>query len=211
MSARSVLLFPDWKRQLTEPAQIPYFLNHKSKKSQWFHPKLTHILQNANRCHSDIRFSSYRTGFKLRSLQKAIGFDNVSVDLVEKATRKSCLKTGKKDEQTVNASGLINILKVIYDGIDVQNVHQYVDTLASLIFELFDPEKCGCLWMPEVKILLIMLCNSDSKNYLVFSEARKIQKAQELTENVVSKIFKIFFKLSTILGEGHTFAQRLIR
>lgn len=61
--------------------QVPYYKNHSTQDTQWDHPILFDLLQSL-RQYNSVRFAEYRTAFKLRSLQKALCADTLSISIL---------------------------------------------------------------------------------------------------------------------------------
>ncbi|CAH8678134.1 unnamed protein product [Schistosoma rodhaini] len=66
--------------------QVPYYKNHETQETQWDHPILCDLMKSMKQFNT-VRFSDYRTGLKLRRLQKELCFDSISISIVAE-----CLK-----------------------------------------------------------------------------------------------------------------------
>ncbi|VDO82956.1 unnamed protein product [Schistosoma curassoni] len=51
--------------------QVPYYKNHETQETQWDHPILCDLMKSMKQFNT-VRFSDYRTGLKLRRLQKEL-------------------------------------------------------------------------------------------------------------------------------------------
>jgi dystrophin len=59
-----------WERAISAN-RAPYYINHETEHTQWDHPKMSELMHRL--CEfNDVKFSAYRTGMKLRALQKRL-------------------------------------------------------------------------------------------------------------------------------------------
>uniref|UniRef100_A0A2C9KGM6 Dystrophin n=1 Tax=Biomphalaria glabrata TaxID=6526 RepID=A0A2C9KGM6_BIOGL len=76
-----------WERAVATN-KVPYYINHATETTQWDHPQLT-VLMDALMELNKIRFAAYRTGMKLRMLQKKLFLD--AIVLFHERTNVKCL------------------------------------------------------------------------------------------------------------------------
>ncbi|CAH8659945.1 unnamed protein product [Schistosoma margrebowiei] len=66
--------------------QVPYYKNHETQETQWDHPILCDLMKSMKQFNT-VRFSDYRTGLKLRRLQKELCFDSISISIVAESLK----------------------------------------------------------------------------------------------------------------------------
>ncbi|CAH8665637.1 unnamed protein product [Schistosoma bovis] len=66
--------------------QVPYYKNHETQETQWDHPILCDLMKSMKQFNT-VRFSDYRTGLKLRRLQKELCFDSISISFVAESLK----------------------------------------------------------------------------------------------------------------------------
>ncbi|KAH8866949.1 Dystrophin, isoforms A/C/F/G/H [Schistosoma japonicum] len=62
-------------------SQVPYYKNHETQDTQWDHPILCDLMKSMKQFNT-VRFSDYRTGLKLRRLQKELCLDSISISII---------------------------------------------------------------------------------------------------------------------------------
>ncbi|ESN95567.1 hypothetical protein HELRODRAFT_102569 [Helobdella robusta] len=70
-----------WERATTDN-HVPYYINHSLQSTHWDHPDMTKFMESLGD-YDEVRFSAYRTAMKLRSLQKALHLDLITLDILD--------------------------------------------------------------------------------------------------------------------------------
>ncbi|ODM96852.1 Dystrophin, isoform D [Orchesella cincta] len=129
---------PPWERALTT-AKVPYYINHQTQTTQWDHPHMTDLLSSLAE-YNEVRFSAYRTALKLRSVQKAIRLDKLSLKNVIETFDSLGLR-GHND-RLLDVSDMISTLTTLY-SICISQYHSQMtsstERKGASAQQLFDP------------------------------------------------------------------------
>ncbi|CAL8109930.1 unnamed protein product [Orchesella dallaii] len=128
---------PPWERALTT-AKVPYYINHQTQTTQWDHPHMTDLLSSLAE-YNEVRFSAYRTALKLRSVQKAIRLDKLSLKNVIETFDSLGLR-GHND-RLLDVSDMISTLTTLY-SICITQHHSMTSSMerkGASAQQLFDP------------------------------------------------------------------------
>lgn len=155
---------PSWERRVAT-SKIPYFVDHKTNKTHWDHPKFDDLLKTMS-CVNQIVFAAYRTALKLRMVQKRLGIDLLmleqlkelvdfslnSGDLPEtsgsndknsKQTKQPIGNSFANNDELVGVEQVIVVLKAIYQKIKCDeksslDVPLSIDLTLNWLLNLYD-------------------------------------------------------------------------
>uniref|UniRef100_A0A0B7BMN7 Dystrophin n=1 Tax=Arion vulgaris TaxID=1028688 RepID=A0A0B7BMN7_9EUPU len=150
-----------WERAVAGN-KVPYYINHATETTQWDHPQLT-TLMNALMELNKIRFAAYRTGMKLRMLQKKLCLDMVSLQTVADALDSHGLR-GRNDK-LIDVGEMIECLSTIFEAAakvhpQIVNVPLCVDLALNWILDVFDSVRSGKVRVLSFKVALVLLCQA---------------------------------------------------
>ncbi|KAL8624974.1 hypothetical protein ACOMHN_039861 [Nucella lapillus] len=159
----SVSVDNPWERAVASN-KVPYYINHVSEKTQWDHPQFTILIEDLSAL-NDIRFAAYRTGMKLRMLQKMFGLHLVDMSLASEAFEHHGLR-GQNDK-LVDVSEMIECLSTMYERVAAErstqnvpvNVPLCVDMALNWILNVYDTVRSGKLRVLSFKLGTILLCS----------------------------------------------------
>ncbi|XP_005109270.1 dystrophin isoform X10 [Aplysia californica] len=175
-----------WERAVAGN-KVPYYINHATETTQWDHPHLT-VLMDALIELNKIRFAAYRTGMKLRMLQKKLCLDMVPLQSAVDAFDSHGLR-GRNDK-LIDVGEIIECLSTVFEAAakehpDIVNVPLSVDLTLNWILDVYDSVRSGKLRVLSFKVGLICLSQAqleDKYRYLfrliadtnAFSDQRKL-------------------------------------
>ncbi|XP_027706465.1 utrophin isoform X3 [Vombatus ursinus] len=158
-----------WQRSVAQTT-APYYVNHQTESTCWNHPKMTELLESLGDF-NNIRFSAYRTGFKIRRLQKAL-----CLDLLELETTNDILHHHKlrQNDKFLYVPDVIKYLTKTYDVLeqshkDLVNVPLCVDMCLNWLLNVYDAGRTGKIRVQSLKIGLMTLSKGaieDKYSYL---------------------------------------------
>ncbi|CAG9859500.1 unnamed protein product [Phyllotreta striolata] len=173
---------PPWERATT-PNKVPYYINHGTETTHWDHP---HMLDLAGRLLqlNEVRFSAYRTALKLRSIQKKLRLDAVSIAAASEAFDLHGLR-GQND-RILDVADMVLVLRAIFgrlnDNEDVVDVPLCVDLSLNWLLNVFDSQRTGQIRVLSFKVGLTLLSKGhleDKYRYLFRLIADPGQKADQ--------------------------------
>ncbi|XP_059157467.1 dystrophin-like isoform X5 [Physella acuta] len=150
-----------WERAVAGN-KVPYYINHATETTQWDHPQLT-ILMDALMELNKIRFAAYRTGMKLRMLQKKLCLDMVSLQMAVEAFDSHGLR-GRNDK-LIDVGEMIECLSTIFETAakehpQIVNVPLSIDLTLNWILDIYDSVRSGKVRVLSFKIGLVLLCQA---------------------------------------------------
>ncbi|BFZ09985.1 hypothetical protein BsWGS_13023 [Bradybaena similaris] len=150
-----------WERAVAGN-KVPYYINHATETTQWDHPQLT-ALMDALMELNKIRFAAYRTGMKLRMLQKKLCLDMVSLQMVVDAFDSHGLR-GRNDK-LIDVGEIIECLSTIFEAAakvhpQIVNVPLSVDLTLNWILDVYDSVRSGKVRALSFKVGLVLLCQA---------------------------------------------------
>ncbi|PIK33555.1 SuDp98 protein, partial [Apostichopus japonicus] len=146
--------------------------NHGSETTHWDHPRMSELFQSMADLNA-IKFSAYRTGMKLRRLQKCLCLDLLSLNAADGIFQQHELIL--QNNRTMDVPEMISCLSTIYetlamDHTSMVNVPQSVDMCLNWLLNVYDTVRSGRIRVLSFKIALILLCNAhleDKYRYVV--------------------------------------------
>ncbi|XP_076445085.1 dystrophin-like isoform X2 [Babylonia areolata] len=159
----SVSVDSPWERAVAGN-KVPYFINHMTEKTQWDHPQFTVLIEELSAL-NDIRFAAYRTGMKLRMLQKKFGLHLVEMSMASEVFERQGLR-GQNDK-LMDVSEMIESLSAMYEQVVVDrgaqgipiNVPLCVDLALNWILNVYDTVRSGKLRVLSFKVGTVLLCS----------------------------------------------------
>ena len=152
---------PPWERSIAGN-QVPYFINHTYEATQWDHPEMTRLLDSLGDL-NEVRFSAYRTAMKLRTLQKKLCLDLLSMNNAIDAFDQHSLRA--RNEDLIGVSDMVNCLDTITDTLVedhplLVNKILCIDLILNWILNVFDGSRVGQIRVLSFKVAIILLCKA---------------------------------------------------
>ncbi|KRZ62067.1 Dystrophin [Trichinella nativa] len=151
-----------WERAVSTN-RIPYYINHETEKTQWDHPKMVEIINSFSEF-NEVKFSAYRTAMKLRSLQKNLYLDLISIeDLVDIFNQR---KLQDANDNQLDVSEMVMTLLPIYELVQRDNMNLLrsiplaVDLCLNWLLNVYDPARTGNTRVISFKVALILMCRA---------------------------------------------------
>lgn len=174
---------PPWERATT-PNKVPYYINHSTETTHWDHPQMLELavcLLQLN----EVRFSAYRTALKLRSIQKKLCLDLVSINSSSEAFDLHGLR-GQNDK-ILDVADMVLVLRAIFGSAAIQHptlidIPLCVDLALNWLLNVYDSQRTGQLRVLSFKVGLILLSKGhleDKYRYLFRLIADPQQKADQ--------------------------------
>ncbi|GFN77848.1 dystrophin, partial [Plakobranchus ocellatus] len=175
-----------WERAVAGN-KVPYYINHDTETTQWDHPQLN-MFMDALMELNKIRFAAYRTGMKLRMLQKKLCLDMVTLQMAIDAFDGHGLR-GRNDK-LIDVGEMIECLSSVYEAAakthpDLVNVPLAVDLSLNWMLNVYDSARSGKVRVLSFKVGIVLMCQAqleDKYRYMfrliadtnAFSDQRKL-------------------------------------
>ncbi|EDV21493.1 uncharacterized protein TRIADDRAFT_30356 [Trichoplax adhaerens] len=152
---------PPWEKSLTVN-NVPYYVNHEKKVTQWDHPQMTEIydlLVNNN----FIKYAAYRTAMKLRKLQKCLFLNFIELNSLKTAFQDSGLRF--KNDAYIDINDIYKLLNIVYERINNKKFSRkkiplYKDLVVNWLLNVYDVPRTGKIRILSLRIGLVILCNA---------------------------------------------------
>jgi len=148
-----------WERATT-PNKVPYYINHQSETTHWDHPKMSELMNSLSEF-NEVRFSAYRTALKLRTVQKRMCLDLVTVNRAIDAFDSHGLRA--QNDKVLDVTDMISVLATIYEALahenpSLVNVPLCLDLLVNWLLNVYDSQRTGQVRVLSFKVGIVLLC-----------------------------------------------------
>ncbi|XP_073972435.1 dystrophin, isoforms A/C/F/G/H-like isoform X4 [Rhodnius prolixus] len=148
-----------WERATT-PTKVPYYINHQLETTHWDHPKMTELMNSLSDL-NEVRFSAYRTALKLRTVQKRMCLDLVTVNRAIDAFDSHGLRA--QNDKVLDVTDMISVLNTIYEQIATENpslvnVPLCLDLAVNWLLNVYDSQRTGQVRVLSFKVGIVLLC-----------------------------------------------------
>ncbi|XP_050057098.1 dystrophin, isoforms A/C/F/G/H isoform X3 [Aphis gossypii] len=150
---------PPWKREIT-PNKVPYYINHQCESTNWDHPKMIELMSSLSEF-NDVRFSAYRTAMKLRTVQKRMSLDLLTLEAALESFDNHGLRA--QNDKLITVSEMLTILGSIFDTLASQHpslvhVPLCLDLSLNWLLNVYDSQRTGQIRVLSFKVGLVLLC-----------------------------------------------------
>ncbi|KOC66951.1 Dystrophin, isoforms A/C/F/G/H [Habropoda laboriosa] len=150
---------PPWERALT-PAKVPYYINHQSETTHWDHPKMIELMSSLADL-NEVRFSAYRTAMKLRTVQKRLCLDVLSLSTALEQFDSHGLRA--QNDKLIDIPDMVTVLTSLYEVITGDNPTQVsvplcIDLAINWLLNVYDSQRTGQIRVLSFKVGLVLLC-----------------------------------------------------
>ncbi|XP_029040793.2 dystrophin, isoforms A/C/F/G/H isoform X6 [Osmia bicornis bicornis] len=150
---------PPWERALT-PAKVPYYINHQSETTHWDHPKMIELMSSLADL-NEVRFSAYRTAMKLRTVQKRLCLDMLSLSTALEQFDSHGLRA--QNDKLIDIPDMVTVLTSLYEVITADNPSQVsvplcIDLAINWLLNVYDSQRTGQIRVLSFKVGLVLLC-----------------------------------------------------
>ncbi|XP_031782476.1 dystrophin isoform X13 [Nasonia vitripennis] len=150
---------PPWERALT-PAKVPYYINHQLETTHWDHPKMIDLMSSLADL-NEVRFSAYRTAMKLRTVQKRLSLDLLSLSTALEQFDSHGLRA--QNDKLIDIPDMVTVLTSIYEHIAAENPTQVsvplcIDLAINWLLNVYDSQRTGQIRVLSFKVGLVLLC-----------------------------------------------------
>ncbi|XP_024887336.1 dystrophin-like isoform X9 [Temnothorax curvispinosus] len=150
---------PPWERALT-PAKVPYYINHHLETTHWDHPKMIELMSSLADL-NEVRFSAYRTAMKLRTVQKRLCLDMLSLSTALEQFDSHGLRA--QNDKLIDIPDMVTVLTSLYEVIAADNPTQVsvplcIDLAINWLLNVYDSQRTGQIRVLSFKVGLVLLC-----------------------------------------------------
>ncbi|XP_020277682.1 dystrophin-like isoform X9 [Pseudomyrmex gracilis] len=150
---------PPWERALT-PAKVPYYINHQLETTHWDHPKMIELMSSLADL-NEVRFSAYRTAMKLRTVQKRLCLDMLSLSTALEQFDSHGLRA--QNDKLIDIPDMVTVLTSLYEVIAADNQAQVsvplcIDLAINWLLNVYDSQRTGQIRVLSFKVGLVLLC-----------------------------------------------------
>ncbi|XP_053597350.1 dystrophin isoform X4 [Microplitis demolitor] len=151
-----------WERALT-PSKVPYYINHHSETTHWDHPAMIELMSSLADLNV-IRFSAYRTAMKLRTVQKKLCLDVLSMSSAVDNFDSHGLRA--QNDKLIDIPEMVTILTSLYSFIATTSTVQIsiplcIDLAVNWLLNVYDSQRTGHIRVLSFKVGLVLLCHGN--------------------------------------------------
>ncbi|PSN53173.1 Dystrophin [Blattella germanica] len=106
-----------WERAITAN-KVPYYINHQLETTHWDHPKMIELMNSLSDL-NEVRFSAYRTAMKLRTVQKRLCLDLLSLSAALESFDSHGLRA--QNDKLIDVPDMVTVLTSLYELISADN------------------------------------------------------------------------------------------
>ncbi|XP_065582815.1 utrophin-like isoform X3 [Artemia franciscana] len=193
-----------WERALMA-TDVPYYINHQTETTHWDHPRLDAIM-NELTTFNDVRYSAYRTGLKLRHIQKALELHQIPLSSAIETFDAHGLRS--RNEGVITVNEIVTVLRSMYSKVNSSlqiNLPLSVDLCLNWILNLFDCQRSGEVQILSFKVGICLLTNGhldDKYKYLFRLVANEQRQADS---SGISSLLDACMQVPKELGEINSF------
>ncbi|XP_037729042.1 dystrophin, isoforms A/C/F/G/H isoform X13 [Drosophila subpulchrella] len=145
---------PPWERATTA-ANVPYYIDHERETTHWDHPEMIELMKGLADL-NEIRFSAYRTAMKLRSVQKRLALDRISMSTACESFDRHGLRA--QNDKLIDIPDMTTVLHSLYVTIDKIDLTLMLDLAINWILNVYDSQRTGQIRVLSFKVGLVLLC-----------------------------------------------------
>ena len=148
-----------WERRTQN--DVPYFVNHHEKLTQWDHPIFQDLLDSLLEL-NNIKFCTYRMASKLRRVQKKLGLELLDLEAAIIGFELHGLSSDRHG-YTIQVPEMVIVLTSMFEAVKNEelveiNVALQVDLALNYVLNLFDTQRNGKVRVESFKLCLLLLC-----------------------------------------------------
>ncbi|XP_044313187.1 dystrophin, isoforms A/C/F/G/H isoform X11 [Drosophila rhopaloa] len=143
-----------WERATTA-ANVPYYIDHERETTHWDHPEMIELMKGLADL-NEIRFSAYRTAMKLRSVQKRLALDRISMSTACESFDRHGLRA--QNDKLIDIPDMTTVLHSLYVTIDKIDLTLMLDLAINWILNVYDSQRTGQIRVLSFKVGLVLLC-----------------------------------------------------
>ncbi len=158
---------------------------------------------------NEVRYSAYRTGLKLRSVQKRLCLDLVSIDELTRLFDTHGLR--EVNDKLISVPDMISCLQNIFEGTAVEhsalvNIPLSIDLCLNWLLNLYDTSsRTGFMRVLSFKIGLVSLCKSSLDDKYRFMFQLIVDREGKADERKLGLLLHDLIQIPRILGEVASF------
>ncbi|XP_075226861.1 dystrophin isoform X2 [Lycorma delicatula] len=150
---------PPWERATT-PNKVPYYINHQLEMTYWDHPKMMDLMSTLSEF-NEVRFSAYRTAMKLRTVQKRMCLDLLSLSRAIESFDSHGLRA--QNDKLLDVTDMVTVLASLYELLAAENpslvnVPLCLDLAVNWLLNIYDSQRTGQVRVLSFKVGLVLLC-----------------------------------------------------
>nr|CAD7454666.1 unnamed protein product [Timema tahoe] len=160
---------PPWERAVTAN-KVPYYINHQCETTHWDHPKMMELMNSLSDL-NEVRFSAYRTSMKLRTVQKQLCMDLLSLSAAVESFDSHGLRA--QNDKLIDVPDMVTVLASLYETIaadnpSLVNVPLCLDLAINWLLNVYDRwvtgrqnrhhQRTGQIRVLSFKVGLVLLC-----------------------------------------------------
>uniref|UniRef100_A0A6P4ES50 Protein detached n=1 Tax=Drosophila rhopaloa TaxID=1041015 RepID=A0A6P4ES50_DRORH len=143
-----------WERATTA-ANVPYYIDHERETTHWDHPEMIELMKGLADL-NEIRFSAYRTAMKLRSVQKRLALDRISMSTACESFDRHGLRA--QNDKLIDIPDMTTVLHSLFVTIDKIDLTLMLDLAINWILNVYDSQRTGQIRVLSFKVGLVLLC-----------------------------------------------------
>lgn len=203
----------EWWDRADMECGMPYYINHRERKTQWDHPKYTEIINLLRECNV-IKYAAYRTAAKLCVLQRTLHMEQVRMGLVVGVLDQHRLRA-PENGVILEVPELEAVLADMFfasrrENMSDDDVDLNSELLLNFLLNAFDDKRKTGLTVLQVKVALIVLsCGrlQDKHQYLFHQVA---DHNNCISRRKLEALLRSLALIAEYLSEGQSFGPALV-
>ncbi|XP_054271023.1 dystrophin isoform X2 [Macrosteles quadrilineatus] len=148
-----------WERAITQN-RVPYYINHQLETTHWDHPKMMDLMNSLTEF-NEVRFSAYRTAMKLRTVQKRMCLDLLTLNRAIETFDSHGLRA--QNDKLLDVTDMVTVLASVYELLAAENpslvnVPLCLDLAVNWLLNVYDSQRTGQVRVLSFKVGLVLLC-----------------------------------------------------
>ncbi|CAG2065978.1 unnamed protein product, partial [Timema podura] len=138
----------------------PSHSSHQCETTHWDHPKMMELMNSLSDL-NEVRFSAYRTSMKLRTVQKQLCMDLLSLSAAVESFDSHGLRA--QNDKLIDVPDMVTVLASLYETIaadnpSLVNVPLCLDLAINWLLNVYDSQRTGQIRVLSFKVGLVLLC-----------------------------------------------------
>ncbi|KAJ1524400.1 hypothetical protein ONE63_010900 [Megalurothrips usitatus] len=203
----------EWWDRADMECGMPYYINHRERKTQWDHPKYMEIINLLRECNV-IKYAAYRTAAKLCVLQRTLHMEQVRMGLVVGVLDQHRLRA-PENGVTLEIPELEAVLADMFfasrrENMSDDDVDLNSELLLNFLLNAFDDKRKNGLTVLQVKVALILLSHGrlQDKHQYLFHQVADHNNC--ISRRKLDALLRSLALITEYLSEGQSFGPALV-
>lgn len=203
----------EWWDRADMECGIPYYINHRERKTQWDHPRYNEVINLLRECNV-IKYAAYRTAAKLCVLQRTLHMEQVRMGLVVGVLDQHRLRS-PENGVILEVPELEAVLADMFfasrrENMSDDDVDLNSELLLNFLLNAYDDKRKTGLTVLQAKVALIVLSNGrlQDKHQYLFHQVADHNNC--ISRRKLEALLHALAMIAEYLSEGQSFGPTLV-